>query len=111
VTKYRNSRTESAHGTFDSRGEARRYEELRLLVMAGEINSLERQVTVPLEGRDGPIKYASGRRARIVVDFRYEEDGRVVLEDFKGKQTQTSKLQHAIARAMGIEIRITTRET
>lgn len=104
--KYRNKPCETAHGRFDSQGEARRYDELLLLQRAGEIANLERQVPIKLEGRDGPVRYESGRQARIVVDFRYVEGGEVVYEDFKGRQTVASKLQHAIARAMGAPIRI-----
>lgn len=104
--KYRNRVVTTEHGRFDSAGEARRYAELRLLERAGVISGLERQVPIELQVAGTPIKFDNGRVAKLVVDFRYVENGRVVHEDFKGRETPVSKLKRAIARAMGIEIRL-----
>jgi hypothetical protein len=53
------------------------------------------------------IKYDSKRIAKLVVDFVYREHGETVYEDTKGHETLASKLKRAIARAMGVEVRIT----
>ena len=115
---------------FDSKKEARRWQELKLLEKAGKISKLERQVKFVLyaygqrplgAGRETPIRirskgYPNGRQATYTADFQYIEDGQVVLEDCKsarfknGKSTATeaSRLRMAIVEAMlGTEIRIT----
>jgi hypothetical protein len=106
--KYRNKPVTVDGIRFDSQREYERWCELRLLERAGAIAGLERQVTLPLDGMRGPIRYESGRQARIVVDFAYFEGDQCqrTYEDTKGLQTPMSKLQHAVARAMGIPIRI-----
>ena len=58
---------------FDSKREATRYKELRLLELAGEIRNLQRQVVIPLIGQHGPLKTTSGRAMRLTVDFSYED--------------------------------------
>lgn len=106
-SKYRNKRVE-AHGyTFDSKKEARRYGELLILQDAGEICRLERQVKIPLHGRDGPILTPTGRQMHYVADFRYvdwRKNGRIVIEDAKGMETDVFKLKRAILAAQGVEV-------
>lgn len=64
---------------FDSKAEMRRYGELRLLEITGQIDNLELQ---PVYLLPGGIKYKG--------DFRYTEHGQTVVEDVKGgKGTQT----------------------
>ena len=64
---------------FDSKREMARYGELRLLEMTGQIEKLEVQPVYMLPGK---IKYKG--------DFRYVEQGKVIVEDVKGgKATQT----------------------
>lgn len=55
-------RTTTADGiTHDSKTEAQRWEELKLMQKAGEICGLKRQVAIGLIGRDGPIMTDSGK--------------------------------------------------
>lgn len=68
--------------TFDSAGEARRWDQLRLLQAAGIIRHLRRQVRVPLYVGDWLI-------AHLVLDFAYHRDGKPVWEDFKSPATKT----------------------
>jgi len=93
---------------FDSKREARRWGELRLLQAAGEIRDLERQVPVDLQGQDGPILTDTGRQARrYVADFRYFDErlNIWVIEDAKGHPTEVFKLKRAILAAQGIEVK------
>lgn len=93
--------------TFDSRREAKRYQELRLLERAGEISDLEIQVPIYLEGKNGPILTERGRIMLYKADFRYY-DRRIkahVIEDAKGHPTDVFKMKRAILLAMGVEIR------
>ena len=93
---------------FDSMREARRWGELRLLEQAGEIRNLRRQVAIPLEGRDAPLKTRTGRAMRLTVDFVYEDrrlNWAEVYEDSKGKPTRDYEVRRAVAQAMGIEVK------
>lgn len=92
---------------FDSTKEARRWGELKLLERAGEIRDLKRQVRIPLEGRDGPVKFIkSNRTAVYVADFVYFDTrlGAEVIEDAKGYETDVFKLKRAILAAQGREV-------
>ena len=91
---------------FDSTKEAKRWCELKLLERQGEISTLERQVRVHLQGKDGPLVSDKGRRLSYVADFRYFDRRRSawVYEDAKGYKTPEYKLKKAILRAQGMEI-------
>lgn len=73
---------------FDSRKEANRYCELKLLQRAGKITGLQRQVRyllVPTQyDKDGKCIYYS---ANYVADFVYHQNGDLVVEDVKGYRT------------------------
>ena len=94
---------------FDSMKEAARWGALRTLERAGLIRDLKRQVRIPLEGKDGPLRFASGRAAVYVADFTYHDvpKGVDVIEDAKGHQTPEFKLKRAILSAQGIEVILT----
>lgn len=104
-SKYGNRKTVIDGVTFDSAREAKRWQELRLLERAGEITDLERQVSIPLWGRNGPLKFASGRMANYRADFTYRDrSGREVIEDAKGFETPEFRLKRAVLAAQGVEI-------
>ena len=108
-------RTDPATGNvFDSAGELNRWHQLVMLVGAGAITELRRQIVLPLfVADDKPImirseRYPEGRHCRLTVDFAYRENGEDVYEDFKGQQTEAARLRIAVAEAQyGIRIRIT----
>lgn len=107
-------RTDADGVVYDSKGEMRRWYELRLLEKAGEIHSLERQVALPLMIDGKPIlirspRYAQGRPVVYVADFKYREpDGGLVIEDYKGVWTPEARLKVAIVEAQyGIWVRVT----
>ena len=83
---------------FDSKKEARRYFELKLLEKAGEIEQLQRQtvfelipaqyVAVPRYGKNGKrlkdgVKCVE-QKCVYIADFTYLRDGELVVEDVKG---------------------------
>jgi len=86
--KYRNQKTISDGIVFDSKKEAIRYAELKLLEKAKEISDLELQprfTLLPSYKRDGKTI----RKIEYVADFRYREpDGTVVIEDVKSAITK-----------------------
>lgn len=84
--KYKNRKARRGELTFDSEAEARRYDELRLMLRAGEISDLQRQVDFELI----PAQKAGGRTERAckyVADFVYTRNGEVIVEDVKGHRT------------------------
>ena len=100
MNKYKAIRTTVDGITFDSKGEARRYQELLLLQRAKVISGLERQVKYPFEYRG--VKIGS-----YVADFTYTERGKHVVEDFKSpaSKTPTYNLKKKLLKAFyGVDI-------
>lgn len=92
--KYNASKTVVDGIRFDSRAEARRYRELKLLQRAGEIKDLELQPSFLLV--DGfKCRGKSYRDVRYIADFAYIEiKTRLhVVEDVKGVETEVFRLK------------------
>ena len=75
---------------FDSRKEAHRYAELKLLLMTKKIVNLEMQkkfVLIPSQKIDGKMVE---RECSYVADFAYTDcdTGKIVVEDTKGFRTK-----------------------
>lgn len=100
--KYYNKKTCVNGIEFDSRKEARRYQELLLLQKAGVIQDLKMQVkyilipsqyeTVERYGKSGQ-KLKDGQKllekeCSYIADFVYTEDGKEIVEDTKGIKTK-----------------------
>ena len=87
--KYHNKKTEVDGIVFDSRKEAMRWHELRLMERAGLISDLKRQVVFCLIPN---LKDDSGkiieRAVKYVADFCYIQNGMAVVEDVKGIRTR-----------------------
>lgn len=103
--KFNNTKTEVDGELFDSKKEAKRYSELRLLLKHGVIGFLARQVQYELnEGGTHSLIY--------IADFVYinRETGQTIVEDVKGnKATQTQefkKKKRLMKKIHGIEIKI-----
>ncbi len=93
-SKYRNRMTVVDGITFDSKREAERYKELRLLERGGLITDLRLQVPFEL------IPKQPGERAvKYVADFVYTENGRMVVEDVKGYRTDVYRLKRRMMQA------------
>ena len=93
--KYRSKKTTIDGITFDSKKEATRYKELRIMERAGLISGLRLQVAYELI----PAQYAppaKGRKKGKLIerpctykaDFVYMCDGKKVVEDVKGLKTK-----------------------
>lgn len=87
--KYKNQKVTVDGVEFDSKKEARRYCELRLLCKAGEISNLCLQVKYEL------IPKQDGERAvYYLADFVYRDnDGNEVVEDAKGMRTDVYRIK------------------
>jgi len=101
MSKYNAIKTTVDGITFDSRKEASRYTELKLLSQAGEIRELRRQVPFELIPKRGKL-----RAIRYVADFVYADNhGNDIVEDVKGMKTQVYKLKkRMMLEKYGIEI-------
>ena len=109
MNKYRNQKTVVDGIAFDSRKEANRWAELKLLERAGKITFLQRQVSyvlIPKQVRDGKLLE---RQVVYKADFAYkDENGNDVVEDVKSPITKTK--EYIIKRKLllweyGIEVR------
>lgn len=100
ANKYRAKKTTVDGITFDSMGEARRYQELKLLERAGLIRDIFRQsLFVLMVDRVHICNYRA--------DFVYHDNATnlTVVEDFKGFRTAEYRLKHKLMLAIyGIEI-------
>lgn len=95
MNKYKNTKIVVDNIKFDSNLEATRYKELKLLLRAGEISNLELQPRFLLQ--DSFKKNGrTFRKIEYVADFKYIENGKTIVEDVKGMQTDVFKLKHKI---------------
>ena len=108
--KYHNSKTTIDGITFDSRREARRWQELCMMQKAGMIYGLQRQkkfVLIPAQREPGTVGKRGGkhkgklieRECSYYADFYYHTaDGAEVVEDVKSEATKTP--QYMIKRKL-----------
>lgn len=102
--KYKNEKIECDGIVFDSKKELNRYQELQLLLKAGEIRDLQLQVKYILiptqrevfKDEDGNLKARKviERECSYVADFVYiDKKGDTVVEDTKGFRTEVYKIK------------------
>ena len=95
-SKYYNKKVTYDGVKFDSIKEARRYQELKLLLRAGAISDLRLQVPYELI----PAQYINGkcveRSVKYIADFVYTENGKEIVEDAKGVRTDTYKIKRKL---------------
>lgn len=92
ISKYKAIKTEVDGIKFDSKKEAKRYQELKLLEKSGKIKDLQLQVPYIIID-----KSKWGRAIKYVCDFQYYELQNnlwvPVVEDTKGYRTAVYKLK------------------
>lgn len=101
VNKYGAIRTHVDGHLFDSKAEAKRYQDLKNLQRAGHIEALELQPKFPLLIKGAKVGEYRG-------DFRYldKATGEVVVEDVKGVRTPLYKFKRKIVEVLyGIVVR------
>lgn len=110
--KYGNQKaTRLANGkaiTFDSQKEARRYDELMILLRAGRITGLKLQPEFTLQEAYKSTNGNHVRAERYRADFSYWMDGEFVVEDVKSKATKTAlykSKKKRVEEKYGIEIK------
>ena len=95
VNKYRNKKVQVDMYVFDSIRESQRYKELKLLERAGEISNLELQPHFLLQ-ESFKKNGKTYRKIEYIADFKYIENGQVIVEDVKGKETEVFKLKRKL---------------
>lgn len=106
-SKYHAQKTTRNGITFDSKHEAGRYAELKILERAGKISGLKTQVSYLLI----PAQYDEEHRCierscRYVADFVYHRDGQIVVEDAKGMKTDVYRIKKKLMlQVYGIRIK------
>lgn len=88
MNKYRAHKTVIDGIEFDSRKEANRYSELKLLERAKEISSLEMQKRYELIPSQYDGKKCLERSVNYIADFVYDDHGKTIVEDTKGVKTK-----------------------
>jgi hypothetical protein len=96
--KYKNRKTTVDGHTFDSKGEAERYRELKALENAGIISELQLQPEFTLME---PFRNNQGKHRRAIkyqADFQYYEadTDACVVEDFKGYKTPAFRIKQKL---------------
>ncbi len=102
-SKYRSHKTDLDGRTFQSKKEAARYHDLRLLESKGRITELKLQVPFVIAVNGVKI-------TKYIADFTYIESGstEVIVEDVKGYRTPVYNLKKKMMLAVfGIKIRET----
>ena len=107
MNKYRNKKTQVDMYVFDSIAESKRYKELELLQRVGEIQDLQLQPKFLLQ-ESFKKNGKTYRKIEYIADFKYIENGKTIVEDVKGIQTDVFKLKHKIFEKVypNLELRI-----
>jgi hypothetical protein len=96
-SKYKAKKTEIDGIIFDSKAEAKRYQELKLIERAGQIKNLSLQPRFMLQ--EGFVNTHTGKKERAieyVSDFMYLENNVIIVEDVKGMKTSDYKIKRKL---------------
>lgn len=91
--KYHAKKTWMKGRVYDSKKEANRAFELEMLAKYGKIQNLQKQVPFVLQ--EGYVN-KHGKMVRpitYIADFTYVEDGKLIVEDTKGMETDVFKIK------------------
>ena len=120
--KYGNTKITVDGIQFDSKREAARYQELKLMERAGVISFLQRQTKfqlIPEQHAPSNAVYTKGPRkgqrkpgklleheCSYIADFCYIQNGETVVEDAKGYRTEVYRIKKKLMlERYGIQIR------
>lgn len=111
--KYSNKKTVIGDVSFDSRAEARRWGDLKLMERAGLIAGITLQPSYELAPS---VKFTGATRAkpalRYVGDFAYTDlkTGLLVIEDVKGVQTEAFIIKRHLMKSIhGLDVTLVSR--
>ena len=102
--KYNNTKIVLDGIKFDSKREAQRYQELKLLERAGKITDLALQPKFELIPKY-TINGRNVRKMEYIADFQYTENVKTIIEDAKGFKTKEYLIKKKLFEfKYGIEI-------
>lgn len=117
TSKYRSKKQEVDGIVFDSKKEAARYQELKLLQKTGKINNLQLQVPFVLipsqyeyhteytkTGKPKEVKKQIERKVKYIADFVYNQDGETIVEDVKGYREKGAYSLFVIKRKLMLQV-------
>ena len=93
MSKYKAVKTVVDGIKFDSKKEARRYSQLKLIEKSGAISELSLQPRFDLIVNDKKCGFYK-------ADFKYIENGKEVIEDVKGILTPVYRLKKKLVKAI-----------
>lgn len=95
MNKYRNIKTVIDGIRFDSKREAERYSELKLMEKANMISGLQLQPVFELQAK---FKHngKTERAITYIADFQYVQNGKTVVEDVKGMKTDVFNIKRKL---------------
>ena len=96
MSKYNNKKTIVDNIKFDSKAEARRYVELKLMQDTGHIEKLTLQPKFELQPKYKNNKGETVRAITYKADFCYLEGNKIVVEDVKGVETKEFKIKRKL---------------
>lgn len=91
--KYKNVRVKEDGITFDSKAEAKRYKQLKLMQMMGQICDLKVHPRYPIVVNDVKV-------CTYVGDFEYRDHRGTHVEDVKGVKTSVFKLKAKLMKVV-----------
>ena len=99
TNKYKNIKTTVGNLKFDSKKEAKRFEELLLLLKAYEIQDLRLQHSFTLIESYTALDGEKIKAMKYIADFTYTDRKRgFVVEDVKGKRTDVYKMKKKLMK-------------
>ena len=103
--KYNNTKTIVNDITFDSKREAKRYNELKLLERCNIISDLQLQVSyVLIPAQKGGLR--NELALKYIADFVYfdNELNKIIIEDVKGVKTPIYIAKRKMMKSLGYEV-------
>jgi hypothetical protein len=103
MNKYGNKKVVIDGEVFDSKREAKRYQELKLLEKCGAISDLKRQVVfelIPAQREKSTKVYTKGRKKGQPIEGKLIEKAVTYISDFAYIDTATGKMVVEDAKGM-----------
>lgn len=103
-SKYRNVKETVGNLKFDSKKERQRFDELMVLLKAGQIRDLKLQHEFTLQGAFTDTDGNRTRAIKYIADFTYWQGNLFVIEDVKGMKTDVYRMKKKMMSEKGLTI-------
>lgn len=106
ASKYHSTPAERGELRFDSQKEARRYDELMVMLRAGIISDLRLQQQFTLQESYMTETGERIRAVRYTADFSYKFGSKLVVEDVKSAPTRTKRIEYCSCYRLSVEYKV-----